>query len=222
MSAKRLLHGHPFLTEWTGRRSFAVAVLAAVLLLATVNVDPRLRAGVWYASPPNEYVVPVTGIAPKQVKSSWGAPRSGGRSHQGVDILAPRGRTVVSATDGVVWTAHRNALGGNVVTVLGEGLYLYYYAHLDAWAPGIEPGVRVRAGDALGSVGTTGNARGGAPHLHFAMTKLSLFGEHTVDPAPFLREGRSIGAAMLVAGKTEPPTGPGPGGREELVIPNTD
>src|SRR5688500_19301024 len=45
-----------------------------------------------YAKPPNEYVVPVTGIAPKQVKSSWGAPRSGGRSHEGIDILAPRDR----------------------------------------------------------------------------------------------------------------------------------
>lgn len=212
-------HGHPFLTEWTGRRSFAVATLASVLLVAFVNVDPRVRAGMRYARPPSIYVVPVSGVEPRQVKSSWGAPRSGGRSHEGVDILAPRGRTVVSATDGVVWTVGRNGLGGNAVWVLGEGLTLYYYAHLDAWAPGIAPGVRVRAGDALGSVGTTGNARGGSPHLHFAMTQLSVFGSSLVDPAPLLRAGRTLPAAVLTGGVLEPPKGARPGGREELVMP---
>lgn len=184
-----------------------------------VNLDPRLRAGVRYALPPDAYVVPVSGVEPRRVKSSWGAPRSGGRSHEGVDIFAPRGRTVVSATDGVVWTAHRNALGGNTVTVLGEGWALYYYAHLDAWAPGIAPGVRVRAADVLGSVGTTGNARGGQPHLHFGVLQLSLFGASPVDPAPLLRAGRSEPAAMLSGGVTTPPAGVRPGGREDLVMP---
>ena len=211
---------HPFLTEWTGRRTFAVAIFFAVMLVAWVNVDPRLRAGLRYAVSPSEYLVPVTGVAPRQVKSSWGAPRSGGRSHEGIDILAPRGRTVVSSTDGVVWTVGKNELGGNCVWVLGEGLALYYYAHLDSWAPGIAPGVKVRAGDALGSVGTTGNARGGTPHLHFAITQLSVFGPSLVDPAPFLREGRTLPAAMLTGGVRVPPTGIRPGGREELVMPS--
>lgn len=217
---RRLLYGHPFLTEWTGRRSFAVATLAAVLLLALVNVDPRLRAGVRYARPPAQYVVPVAGVEPRQVKSSWGAPRSGGRRHEGVDLLAPRGRTVVSAADGVIWTVGRNELGGNAVWVLGEGWTLYYYAHLDAWAAGIAPGVRVKAGDALGSVGSTGNASGGAPHLHFAMTQLSVFGASLVDPAPRLRAGRFLPAATLSGGVREPPSGGRPGGREELVMPS--
>jgi peptidoglycan LD-endopeptidase LytH len=214
-----LLYGHPFLTEWTGRRSFAVATLAVILLLALVNVDPRVRAGARYARPPAQYVIPVSGVEPRHVKSSWGAPRSGGRSHEGIDILAPRGRTVVSATDGVIWTVGRNELGGNAVWVLGEGWTLYYYAHLDAWAAGIEPGVRVRAGDALGSVGTTGNARGGAPHLHFAMTQL-FAGWGLVDPAPYLRAGRSLPAATLTGGTRTPPSGTRPGGREELVMPS--
>ena len=192
-------------------------MLGVVLLLVLVNLDPRLRAGLRYALPPNEYVVPVSGVEPRRVMGSWGAPRSGGRSHEGVDILAPRGRTVVSATDGVVWTAGRNALGGNTVSVLGEGWALYYYAHLDAWAAGIEPGVRVRAGDVLGSVGTTGNARGGQPHLHFGVLAFSIFGARPIDPAPLLRSGRSVPAATLTGGVTTPPAGGKPGGREDLV-----
>ena len=193
-----------------------MSVLSVLVLLVIVNIDPRIRAGFRYWRPPSQYVVPVSGIAPRQVKSSWGAPRSGGRSHEGVDILAPRGRAVVSATDGLVWIAGRNALGGNTVQILGEGSAIYYYAHLDAWAPGIAPGVRVRAGDVIGSVGTTGNARGGPPHLHFSVTQ--LFTGSPVDPAPLLRAGRSLPAAPLIGGVTTPPAADEPGGREELVI----
>lgn len=165
-----------------------------LLLLGALNVDPRIRAGWRYARPPARYVVPVAGVAPHRVRSSWGARRPGGRTHEGVDILAPRGTAVVATTDGVVWKVGTNTLGGKCVWILGEGLAVHYYAHLDDWAYGLAAGRQVRAGEILGTVGTTGNARGGAPHLHFGITELSIFGPRAVDPAPRLRAG--VVAAM--------------------------
>jgi murein DD-endopeptidase MepM/ murein hydrolase activator NlpD len=73
-----------------------------------------------------------------------------------------------------------------VVTVLGEGPALYYYAHLDDWAQGLAPGQEVKAGAALGTVGNTGNARTTPPHLHFGVYRLGLFSTRAVDPAPML------------------------------------
>lgn len=214
-----MLAGHPILTQWTSRHTLAVSVLCGVLLLAAVNVDPRIRAGVRYAHAPLQYVVPVTGVAPKTIVSTWHAPRSGGRKHLGVDIFAPRGTVVVSAVAGVVWQVHRNELGGNVVWILGEGPAMYYYAHLDAWSPDIAPGDRISAGTVLGSVGSTGNADEKTPHLHFGVTTLTIFGSRDVDPVPRLAGARVLPAQMLTNGvKVPPPKHGRGGGREVLAI----
>src|SRR6185312_13852506 len=78
------------------------------LLLALVFAVPLLLAGAalvfalsWWSAPP-QYTMPVAGVAPSQVRSTWGAPRPGGRRHRGADISAPKGTAVVSATRGVV------------------------------------------------------------------------------------------------------------------------
>ena len=101
--------------------------------------------------------------------SSFGAERDGGqREHHGIDILAPRGAPVLSAGDGVVSSVAVTDIGGKVVWVLDPARDLsLYYAHLDS--QGVSPGTRVRAGDALGTVGNTGNARTTVPHLHFGI-----------------------------------------------------
>ena len=93
---------------------------------------------------------------------TWGAPRSGGRRHQGVDMLAPTGTPLQSVIGGVV-THRTNALGGITISLHGDNGNRYYYAHLIAYEG--EPG-RVETEQVIGFVGDSGNASG-VPHLHF-------------------------------------------------------
>lgn len=104
-----------------------------------------------------------------------------GVDHRGTDIMAPSGTPVVAVEDGVAW-ATIDTKGGNVVYLDGTSGERFYYAHLSSWSPKLvvtsDPKVEVKAGDPLGYVGTTGNAAGGAPHLHFQQRRGSL----TIDP----------------------------------------
>jgi murein DD-endopeptidase MepM/ murein hydrolase activator NlpD len=97
---------------------------------------------------------------------SWHEPRSGGRLHEGTDIIGARGLAVYAVVDGVISKAYNGlALGGNSLRLtMPDGTY-FFYSHLDAFAPGIAAGVPVRAGQIIGYNGSTGNA--GSPHLHF-------------------------------------------------------
>jgi murein DD-endopeptidase MepM/ murein hydrolase activator NlpD len=119
-------------------------------------------------APPAALPVPVRGIAPRGLRDTWHGARSEGRRHEGIDIFARRGTAVTSSTEGVVLRVGTNRLGGQVVWVLGPGGQRHYYAHLDRYAD-IENGQRVRAGTVLGYVGTTGNAAGTPPHLHYGI-----------------------------------------------------
>jgi peptidoglycan LD-endopeptidase LytH len=126
--------------------------------------------------------IPVEGARPASIQSGFGAPRdAGARMHQGVDIFAPRGTPVVAAADGLITSVGINGLGGNVVWLFrpmrGESLY---YAHLDTQL--VKAGSYVRRGDVLGTVGNTGNARGGPTHLHFGIYARG----GAVDPLPYL------------------------------------
>jgi murein DD-endopeptidase MepM/ murein hydrolase activator NlpD len=134
------------------------------------------------SDPPSRLPVPVTGVQPSQLRDTWHATRSGGRLHQGIDIFAPRGRPVVSATPGIVLTVGENQLGGRIVRVLGPGGQWHYYAHLDAYGA-IRPGQIVDAGTVLGFVGTSGNARGTSPHLHYG---IYAFAGGAINPYPLL------------------------------------
>jgi len=126
---------------------------------------------------------PVEGRDRRAVQSVFGDGRDAGRRrHEGIDIFAPRGTPALAAVDGWVTRQTTNRLGGNVVWVWSPSRRLsLYYAHLDRQA--VAPGDRVRAGDVIGYVGNTGNARATAPHLHFGVYA-SLAG--AVDPLPFV------------------------------------
>lgn len=113
--------------------------------------------------------VPVLGVPAGAVADTYGEPRGADRSHEGVDIFAPRGTYVVSATDGIVMRIGENRLGGTIVFVLGPGGERFYYAHLDAVDPALAVGQRVDTRTLLGRVGTSGNATGTPPHLHFGI-----------------------------------------------------
>jgi murein DD-endopeptidase MepM/ murein hydrolase activator NlpD len=171
------------------RRWLTRGLVTAVLALGlVVLLSHRVAwALVRYSVPPARLTVPVAGVARSSLRSSWGEPRSGHRRHQGIDIFARRGTPVVAASDGEVVRVGHDRLGGNVVWVAGGGARLYYYAHLDAFRAGLQRGEQVRAGAPLGRVGTTGNARGTPPHLHFGIYPAS-HAFFAVDPTPVLRQ----------------------------------
>jgi len=111
----------------------------------------------------NGMIFPVDG--PNSYSNDFGAPRSGGRTHEGIDILAARNTHVVATLNGFV-TARTNTLGGNCIYLDADNGWRFYYAHLNGWA--VKSG-HVQAGQLIGYVGNTGNAAGGPTHLHFQM-----------------------------------------------------
>lgn len=137
---------------------------------------------------------PVVGKGNRDVQSFWGASRDGGgRSHEGIDIFAPRGTPVVAVADGVITRTGNQGLGGKQVWlrdgILGNS---YYYAHLDSILT--EGGRQVKTGDTLGRVGSTGNAAGGPAHLHFGIYTAG----GAVDPYPYIRK-RAVQASGTTA-----------------------
>ncbi|MFW5726801.1 MAG: M23 family metallopeptidase, partial [bacterium] len=114
---------------------------------------------------------PVSGRDSRAVQSFFGASRDGGsRSHQGIDIFAPRGTPVLAVADGIVSRKTNSGRGGKVVWLSSPSRgFNLYYAHLDSQT--VVPGQRVQPGDTLGFVGNTGNARTTPPHLHFGIYK---------------------------------------------------
>jgi murein DD-endopeptidase MepM/ murein hydrolase activator NlpD len=112
--------------------------------------------------------------------NSWGATRGGGRRHVGVDLVAPGGVPVVAVVGGTLTRQSRDragSLAGNAWWLTSANGTYYFYAHLAAFAPGLEIGSTVRAGDVIGYVGSTGNAT--TPHLHF---EIHPYGGGAVNP----------------------------------------
>jgi murein DD-endopeptidase MepM/ murein hydrolase activator NlpD len=97
----------------------------------------------------------------------------GSRRHEAIDILAPRGTDVIAVDDGKIARIFTSAAGGLTVYQFDPSeTFIYYYAHLDSYAPGLQEGSMLRKGDVVGKVGTTGNAPKDTPHLHFAISKV--------------------------------------------------
>jgi murein DD-endopeptidase MepM/ murein hydrolase activator NlpD len=110
---------------------------------------------------------------------SWGAPRSGGRHHEGVDMLAAFGTPIVAVIGGYV-TFKQNQLGGNAASIAGDNGNRYYYAHFGSYEGSSR---RVEAGEVIGYNGDSGNAAG-TPHLHF---EIHPGGGLAVNPTPSVR-----------------------------------
>ena len=125
---------------------------------------------------------PVKDRNTRAILSSFGVERDGGRrQHHGVDIFAPRGTPVLSATSGYITRVENTPIGGKVVWVRDQGPHSIYYAHLDSQV--VAAGEKVNPGTLLGFVGNTGNARTTPPHLHFGVYRR---GEGPIDPYYFL------------------------------------
>ena len=115
---------------------------------------------------------------------TWGAPRGGGRTHQGVDMLAARGTPTVAIEAGTIRRMGSGGLGGITIWLTGVSGDEYYYAHLDSWAAGLSVGQSVGVGELVGYVGSTGNASYSVPHLHF---ELHPNGGSAVNPYPLVK-----------------------------------
>lgn len=134
--------------------------------------------------------VPVQGVTRPQLRDDYTQSR-GGRSHDALDIPAPRGTPVISATDGRVLKLFDSKAGGLMVYATDAAeRFVLLYGHLDRYANGLKDGTRLERGQVIGYVGTTGNAPPGTPHLHFAILrgrpKVSWWSGTPVNPYPLL------------------------------------
>lgn len=134
--------------------------------------------------PVEDLPIPVLlGVPLRDIYPNFGDPRDGGaRSHEGEDILAPKGNPVVSPTDAVVIRKGDGDSSGNYVYTANPGGETFVYMHLDRFSDDIKVGTVLEPGDLIGYVGDTGNAAGGPTHLHFEIHE----GRDPVDPFPRL------------------------------------
>lgn len=115
---------------------------------------------------------PIRGLALADLRDTF-AEIHNGHPHEAIDIAEPRGTPVRAVVSGTVRKLFLSKPGGNTIYQFDDlGVYCYYYAHLDGYAPGLREGMRVESGDVIGFVGSTGNADARAPHLHFAIFEL--------------------------------------------------
>jgi len=141
-------------------------------------------------------VFPVEGKGNKAIQSFWGAPRDGGRrKHEGIDIFAKTGTPLLAVCDGEIDRVKESKLGGKVVWLYDSELdQSMYYAHLDEQL--VYEGQYVKAGEKIGTVGNTGNARTTPPHLHFG-----IYLDDAVDPLPFVKRQTENAKSPKYAGE---------------------
>ncbi len=144
---------------------------------------------------PAGLAIPVEGVKQSDLVDTFTAERAAGRTHDAIDIMAPDGTPVIAAADGTIeklFFSH----GGGGITIYErstDGKWMYYYAHLQAYAPNLHEGQRVKQGQIIARVGHTGDAVASAPHLHFAINQMS--------PGQRWWQGDPINPYPLLAGK---------------------
>jgi peptidoglycan LD-endopeptidase LytH len=181
------------------------AALGLLLFLAvtgrafvlTISDREELRA----PEPSHRLIIPVAGVRPSELRDTYGAPRSGGRTHEGIDIFAPEGTPVLAAAASVVVGRDSSALGGISLYLRDlDGSTIYFNGHLQRYRAGLKEGDLVRQGEVIAYVGQTGNVPPGRPHLHFSVYAVT-------DPNSWWR-GRNLNPCdLLPCGAAEEETG---------------
>ena len=137
-------------------------------------------------------LIPVQGVGASSLVNTYDQARGQGRRHDAIDIMAPRGTPVLAVADGTVMKLFQSERGGITLYELApDRRTIYYYAHLDRYAPGIAEGQTLRRGQLLGYVGNTGDAGPGNYHLHFEVSTIKAPGQYwggtPQNPYPLLR-----------------------------------
>ncbi|MGZ8283078.1 MAG: M23 family metallopeptidase [Allosphingosinicella sp.] len=159
-------------------------------IVTEAGADAELVVG------PSGLAVPVAGVAASQLIDTYSQARAGGtRVHDAIDIMAPAGTPVVAAAEGTVEKLYFSEGGGGISAYVRspDRQWVFYYAHLQAYAPGLREGQRVARGGAIGRVGSTGNANPAGPHLHFAVRRMG-----SNDP---WHQGTPVNPYPLLAGR---------------------
>ena len=167
-------------SPWVAASAPAAPAPTARTATATQQATPKGIALSTVAAAPSDrdagssLFFPVAGHEDKPLADSFGDARDGGdRRHNAIDIMAPRGTPVLSVEDGRILRLSRSDKGGITVYATDpQERFVFYYAHLDRYHPGIFAGMTLLRGDTIGYVGTTGNAPANAPHLHFQMMRM--------------------------------------------------
>ena len=165
---------------------------------SVVSVKPDNAAPVVVAEQvvvgPSGLAIPVTGVKADQLSDTYDDARGAGRRHDAIDIMAAEGTPVIAAADGKVEKLFSSVRGGTTVYVRSpDQKWMYYYAHLQRYAPGLHEGQDVKRGQVIGLVGHTGDASAAGPHLHFAI--------NTMGPGERWWQGTAINPYPLLAGK---------------------
>jgi murein DD-endopeptidase MepM/ murein hydrolase activator NlpD len=142
-------------------------------------------------------VMPVAGVSWDELQDSFGDPRSGGRSHRGIDVFSPRWTEVVAAASGTLTSIGSSGRAGRSLWLVGRDGRSYFYCHLEAWAGGIYDGMRVAPGELIGYVGNSGNASGTPTHLHFEVHQDG----RAINPYPVLASAEPTYRTVRVANR---------------------
>ena len=144
---------------------------------------------------PAGLAIPVVGVKPDQLTDTFTQARANGRRHDAIDIMAGEGTPVIAAADGTIEKLFFSNGGGGITVYerSPDKKWMYYYAHLSAYAPGLAEGQQVKRGQVIARVGHTGDASAVGPHLHFAI--------NTMGQGERWWQGTAINPYPLLAGK---------------------
>jgi murein DD-endopeptidase MepM/ murein hydrolase activator NlpD len=144
---------------------------------------------------PSGLAIPVVGVKPDQLSDTFDQARANGRRHDAIDIMAAEGTPVIAAADGTIEKLFFSNGGGGITVYerSPDHKWVYYYAHLSAYAPGLAESQQVKRGQVIARVGHTGDASAAGPHLHFAINSMA--------PGERWWDGTPINPYPLLAGK---------------------
>jgi peptidoglycan LD-endopeptidase LytH len=171
-----------------------VARSGPVVTVKPANAPPVVVAEQVQVSP-SGVAIPVVGVKPEQLVDTFDAARSAGRHHDAIDIMAAEGTPVIAAADGTIEKLFYSNGGGGITIYerSPDQKWMYYYAHLQGYAPGLTEGEQVKRGQVIARVDHTGDAVASAPHLHFAI--------NTMAPGQRWWQGTAINPYPVLAGK---------------------
>jgi murein DD-endopeptidase MepM/ murein hydrolase activator NlpD len=181
---------------WYNIRSAPQVTLAGQKEVVDPKGAPPVTVAEGVTVGPAGLAIPVGGVKRAELVDTYTQARAGGaRRHDAIDIMAPTGRPVVAAAPGRVEKLFFSQGGGGTTAYVrsDDGRWIYYYAHLSAYAPGLREGQRLRRGAPVGYVGSSGNANPAGPHLHFAINRM--------EPGEKWWQGTAINPYPLLAAK---------------------